>query len=57
MADLVNLRAARKAKDRLAMRAKADENAAKFGRTKVEKDLQAAKAEKARRDLDGVKKE
>ncbi len=57
MADLVNLRAARKAKDRLTMRAKADENAAKFGRTKAEKDLQAAKAEKARRDLDGVKKE
>jgi Domain of unknown function (DUF4169) len=57
MADLINLRAARKAKDRFAARAKADENAARFGRTKAEKDLQTAKAEKARRDLDGAKKE
>jgi hypothetical protein len=57
MAQLVNLRAARKAKGRLAAQAKADENAVKFGRTKAEKDLQAAKAEKARRDLDGAKKE
>jgi hypothetical protein len=57
MAELVNLRAARKAKDRLAARAKADENSAKFGRTKAEKDLEVAKAKKARRDLDGAKKE
>jgi Domain of unknown function (DUF4169) len=57
MAQLVNLRAARKAKGRLAPQAKANENAVKFGRTKAEKDLQAAKAEKARRDLDGAKKE
>jgi len=57
MAELINLRAARKAKDRAAARAKADENAAKFGRTKVEKDLEKARADKARRDLDGAKRE
>ena len=57
MADIVNLRAARKAKDRGAARAKGDENAVKFGLTKAEKNLQAAKSEKAHRDLDGAKRE
>lgn len=57
MADIVNLRTARKAKDRLASRAKADENAVKFGQTKAERALQTAKAEKAARDLDGAKRE
>lgn len=57
MAEIVNLRAARKAKDRNAVRAKADENAVKFGLTKVEKSLQTAKADKARRDLDAAKRE
>jgi hypothetical protein len=57
MAEIVNLRAARKAKDRAKARAKGDENAAKFGRTKAEKALETAQAEKARRDLDGAKRE
>lgn len=57
MADIVNLRAARKAKDRSAARTTADANAAKFGLTKAEKCLQTAKADKARRDLDGAKRE
>ena len=57
MAEIINLRAARKAKDRTAARAKGDENAVKFGRTKVEKDLEKARADKARRDLDGAKRE
>ena len=57
MAELINLRAARKAKDREKARAKGDENAAKFGRTKAEKDLEKARAEKARRDLDGHERE
>lgn len=57
MADIVNLRAARKAKDRHAVRTKSDANAAKFGLTKAEKSLQTAKADKARRDLDGAKRE
>ncbi len=57
MAEIINLRAARKAKDRAAARAKGDENAAKFGRTKAEKDLEKARTDKARRDLDGLKRE
>ncbi len=57
MAEIVNLRAARKARDRATARAKGDENAVKFGRTKAEKDLEKALAEKARRDLDGHERE
>ena len=57
MADIVNLRSVRKAKDRLERRATADENAANFGRTKADKALTAAQADKANRDLDGAKRE
>ena len=57
MAEIVNLNHARKAKDRLASRAKADANAAKFGVPKAEKLLQSAKVKKADRDLDGAKRE
>ena len=57
MAEIVNLRAARKAETRQKARAKGDENAVKFGRTKAEKDLEKARAEKARRDLDGARRE
>jgi Domain of unknown function (DUF4169) len=57
MAEVINLRAARKAKDRVKARAKGDENAMKFGRTKDEKDLEDARAVKARRDLDGHERE
>ncbi len=57
MAEIVNLRAARKAKERSQARAKGDENAAKFGRTKAEKDLEKARTEKAKRDLDGHARE
>ncbi len=57
MAEIINLRAARKAKDRAKARAQGDENAVKFGRTKAEKDLEKARADKARRDLDGMKRE
>lgn len=57
MAKIINLRAARKAKDREQARAKGDENAVKFGRTKAEKDLEKAQAEKTKRDLDGHARE
>lgn len=57
MAKIVNLRAARKAKERETSRATGDQNAAKFGRTKAEKYLEKARAEKARRDLDGHARE
>ena len=57
MAEVVNLRAARKAKDRAKGRVLADHNAAKHGRSKAAKALEAARAEKAARDLDGAKRE
>ena len=53
MAKVLNLRAARKAKNRDAARKQGDANAVKFGRTKADKDLAAAQAEKAAHDLDG----
>ena len=53
MAGAINLKAARKAGARAEAKAVAETNAAKFGRTKAEKDLAATEAEKARRDLDG----
>ena len=48
----INLRAARKQRDRVRKRAEADENAVKFGRTKAEKVLDAARSDHARRILD-----
>ena len=57
MAEVFNLRAARKAKDRADARAKGDENAVKFGRSKAEKALDKARAKKLARDLDGAKRE
>lgn len=57
MAEILNLNRLRKAKSRLAAGIKADENAAKFGLTKAEKNLQIAKDIKAKRDLDGAKRE
>ncbi len=54
---VVNLNKARKAKARDAERATAAANVAKFGRSKAEKQREAAVAEKAARDLDGHAKE
>ena len=50
-----NLNKVRKARDRAAEKAQADANALKHGRTKAERLLEAAQAEKARRALDGTK--
>ena len=55
MADIVNLNQARKAK--ADDKSRAAENRARFGRTKAEKALDAARADKLRRDLDGAKRE
>jgi hypothetical protein len=52
MADLINLRAARKAAARAKARAKGDENAAQFGRSPAEKAAQQQRAEKAARQLE-----
>lgn len=57
MAEIVNLRTVRKAKDRVKKRAQADENAAKFGRSGAERKLEEARAEKARADLEGHRRE
>lgn len=53
MSTPVNLNRFRKAKARADKKARADENAVKFGRTKAQKELEKAEAEKARRALDG----
>ncbi len=52
---VVNLNKARKARDRAEEKAQADANALKHGRTKAQRLLEAAQAEKARRALDGAK--
>lgn len=56
-AKVVNLSRARKSRARDDKRAKADANAAKFGRTKAERDAAAQTAEKAARHLDQHKRE
>lgn len=57
MAEIINLRAAKKQVARTAARAKGDENAAKFGRTKATRDLEKAQAAKAARDLESHKRD
>lgn len=57
MAEIVNLRAKRKEQARTAARKQADENAAKHGLTKAERDLQKARADQARTKLDGHERE
>ncbi len=57
MAEIVNLRAARKARERAQTKAEADENAARFGRTKALKALEKARTDKARALLDAHRRE
>lgn len=57
MAEIVNLRQARKAKARGGKEADAASNRAKFGRTKAEKQTEAAKAALAEKTLDGHKRD
>ena len=57
MTGITNLNQFRKQKARAEKRAQGDANAAKFGRTKAERDLETARKEKDRRDLDGHKRE
>ena len=56
-AEVVNLRQKRKEAARAASKAKGDENAAKFGRTKAQKDREARDAVRAKAELDGKKRE
>ncbi|MBA4012139.1 MAG: DUF4169 domain-containing protein [Phenylobacterium sp.] len=55
MSNVVNLNKARKARDRDRAREQARENRARFGRTKVDKDLTKAETQKAEQVLDGAK--
>ena len=45
MAEIINLRAVKKARSKTESRAQADANAAKFGRTKAERTLEQARAD------------
>ena len=51
----INLNKVRKVRDRAADKAQADANAVKFGRSKAERLLDAARADKARSALDQAK--
>lgn len=55
MSDPVNLNKARKERARAEDKARADANALKYGRTKAERLLDAARAEQAKRRLDQLK--
>jgi hypothetical protein len=57
MAEIFNLNRARKAKAKTADKAASAQNRAKFGRSKVDKALETARAEKLTRALDGAKRE
>lgn len=57
MSQPVNLNRFRKQKARAEKKARADENAVRFGQTKSQRDAARTQAEKARRDLDGHRKE
>jgi len=48
----VNLNRVRKQKARAAQKARADENATRFGRTRAQKKREESEADKARRTLD-----
>ena len=57
MSKPVNLGRYRKEKARAEKKARADENAVRFGRTKAERDIEKARADKAASDLDGHRKD
>lgn len=57
MAEIINLRAAKKARSRAEARAQGDANAARFGRTKAERAIEKARADKARQTLDDHKRQ
>lgn len=57
MAEIVNLNKARKLKARAAAEQQAAENRVRYGRTKIEKQRDAAAAEEAQRRMDLLKRE
>jgi hypothetical protein len=52
MAEIINLRRARKAKEREELSSVADANRLKFGRSKAEKALSKAESQRAKKVLD-----
>lgn len=57
MADIINLRLARKAHKRKQAETTAAANRAKFGQTKAERTMKAAESDRAARLLDGARLE
>ena len=57
MAEIINLRQARKQKARAEKEARADENRIAFGRTKAEKNLTKARQDLAKNRLDQHKRD
>jgi len=57
MGEIINLNKARKRKARQDVAAQAAQNRVRFGRTKEQKQLDAAVAEEAQRMLDALKRE
>jgi hypothetical protein len=57
MTGIVNLNKARKERARAQKRARSEENAVRFGRSKAQIQRDRAEKEKARRDLDGHRRE
>lgn len=57
MAEIINLNKARKAKARVDKSARAEENRVRFGRSKAEKQADAAETAKVTRLLDDSKRE
>lgn len=57
MAELINFNKARKTRDKAASKARAAENRAKHGVTKAAKTAARLEAERAKRNLDGMKRE
>ena len=57
MSNVVNLNKFRKSKARAEQRKSADENAVKFGRSKELRQIEAARRDKDKRDLDGHERE
>lgn len=57
MAEIVNLRRARKARDRAVAARVAEANRAKFGRTRAERDADALDRARTERTVDGAKRD
>ena len=57
MVEIINLRQAKKTRERAKKHSEGDENAARFGRTKALKALEEARADKERASLDGHRRD